>query len=309
MEKPKIIERVDILEEEMDEVQLILPNKMDRFEIEDTPTLDSNALVTSDGIYRALAKKADVFFIDSQLSNTSLNPVANAAIKNELDRQLQIINNFKESLGTTPLNWYLYTTPGTYNFIVPENCKRCLVFCCGGGGSSGWYEYVVGNNGGESRFGNYVVAYGGTAGKGGGGSSKSGYAGSPGGSTAISGGLPLQYPQAPYGDSELPAEVIKYYYVDAGGDGNYSLYESYGGWSLPFVAYASQSRNVFGGGGAAIRYQDGCGGVGGYIIATADVSPGDSVPVTVGAGGAGYSQGSIVRGYSGHSGFVGILTS
>ena len=158
MTKVKIVERVENLEEYSEEVKTALPNKLDKREIDNTPVLGSEGLVTSDGIFKALDKKQDNLIIDYQLSNSSLNPIANSAVATELNslkNRIEYVNNsVASSKGVVVFN-----TSGT--FIVPSNVRAIRVTCIGGGGGAGRYGRA--NKGGDTSFGSYMTAYGGQA--------------------------------------------------------------------------------------------------------------------------------------------------
>lgn len=159
MTKVKIVERVENLEEYSEEVKTALPNKLDKREIDDTPVLGSGGLVTSDGIFKALDKKQDNLIIDHQLSNTSLNPIANSTVATELNslkNRIEYVNNsVASSKGIEVFNT-------SCTFIVPSNVRAIRVTCIGGGGGAG--RSGGANKGGDTSFGSYMTAYGGIGG-------------------------------------------------------------------------------------------------------------------------------------------------
>lgn len=159
MTKVKIVERVENLEEYSEEVKTALPNKLDKREIDDTPVLGSDGLVTSDGIFKALNKKQDSLIIDYQLSNSSLNPIANSAVATELNSLKNRIEYVNNSIASSK-GIVVFTTSGT--FIVPSNVRAIRVTCIGGGGGAGRYGRAV--KGGDTSFGSYMTAYGGIGG-------------------------------------------------------------------------------------------------------------------------------------------------
>lgn len=159
MTKVKIVERVENLEEYSEEVKTALPNKLDKREIDDTPVLGSEGLVTSDGIFKALDKKQDNLIIDYQLSNSSLNPISNSAVTTELNSLKNRIEYVNNSVASSK-GIEVFNTSGT--FIVPSNVRAVKVTCIGGGGGSGRYGRA--NKGGDTSFGSYMTAYGGLGG-------------------------------------------------------------------------------------------------------------------------------------------------
>lgn len=159
MTKVKIVERVENLEEYSEEVKTTLPNKLDKREIDDTPILGSEGLVTSDGIFKALNKKQDNLIIDHQLSNTSLNPIANSTVATELNSLKNRIEYVNNSVASSK-GIEVFNTSGT--FIVPSNVRAIRVTCIGGGGGAGRPGRA--NKGGDTSFGSYMTAYGGIGG-------------------------------------------------------------------------------------------------------------------------------------------------
>lgn len=159
MTKVKIVERVENLEEYSEEVKTTLPNKLDKREIDDTPVLGSEGLVTSDGIFKALNKKQDNLIIDYQLSNSSLNPISNSAVATELNSLKNRIEYVNNSVASSK-GIVIFNTSGT--FIVPSNVRAIRVTCIGGGGGGGRSGRA--NKGGDTSFGSYMTAYGGMGG-------------------------------------------------------------------------------------------------------------------------------------------------
>ena len=159
MTKVKIVERVENLEEYSEEVKTTLPNKLDKREIDDTPVLGSEGLVTSDGIFKALNKKQDNLIIDYQLSNSSLNPISNSAVATELNSLKNRIEYVNNSVASSK-GIVVFNTSGT--FIVPSNVRAVRVTCIGGGGGGGRSGRA--NKGGDTSFGSYMTAYGGLGG-------------------------------------------------------------------------------------------------------------------------------------------------
>ena len=159
MTKVKIVERVENLEEYSEEVKTALPNKLDKREIDNTPVLGSEGLVTSDGIFKALDKKQDNLIIDYQLSNNSLNPISNSAVATELNSLKNRIEYVNNSIASSK-GIVIFNTSGT--FIVPSNVRAIRVTCIGGGGGAGRAGRA--NKGGDTSFGSYMTAYGGIGG-------------------------------------------------------------------------------------------------------------------------------------------------
>lgn len=159
MTKVKIVERVENLEEYSEEVKTTLPNKLDKREIDATPVLGSDGLVTSDGIFKALDKKQDNLVIDYQLSNSSLNPISNSAVATELNSLKNRIEYVNNSVASSK-GIEVFKTSGT--FIVPSNVRAIRVTCIGGGGGAGRAGRA--NKGGDTSFGSYMTAYGGIGG-------------------------------------------------------------------------------------------------------------------------------------------------
>lgn len=245
MTKVKIVERVENLEKYSEEVKTTLPNKLDKREIDDTPVLGSEGLVTSDGIFKALDKKQDNLIIDYQLSNSSLNPISNSAVATELNSLKNRIEYVNNSIGSSK-GIVAFTTSGT--FIVPSNVKAVKVTCIGGGGGSGRYGRA--NKGGDTSFGSYMTAYGGTGGD------VDNYGGSF--KTSV-GGIGFQGQAGSASDNSI-AYAITYL-------GNLSY--------------------IFGLGGA--QYSSGSGGGAGGSITAAinNLTPGETINVIVGEGGWG----------------------
>lgn len=133
MTRPKIIERVDLLENKVLDIYEKLDTKMEKRSVDTTPILDSQGFVTSDGIYRALLEKQDKLTIDYQLNSNSNNPIANSAVTNRIN---QIANSMGQDLHGI---WFI-TGPNSSQFIVPNNVYflNVEIFGAGGGGSGGY---------------------------------------------------------------------------------------------------------------------------------------------------------------------------
>lgn len=249
MTKVKIVERVENLEEYSEEVKTALPNKLDKREIDDTPVLGSEGLVTSDGIFKALDKKQDNLIIDYQLSNTSLNPIANSTVTtkfNEVDNKISVV----ESALYKSKGMQLFTQSGV--FIVPTGIKSVKVTCIGGGGGGGWY-HSIGGTGGTTSFGSFLFAYGG------GGSHDDAVLGVGGSFRTLVGGIGYQG-QSAVRSGDAPRAYI---------------------WNYGKIAIDDYGR-----GGAAGGKDAASGAAGGSIVAYInDLIPGESINVIVGAGG------------------------
>lgn len=244
MTKVKIVERVESLEEYSEEVKATLPNKLDKREIDNTPILGSDGLVTSDGIFKALDKKQDNLIIDYQLSNTSLNPIANSTVATELNAVKNSITYVSNAL-YKDRGIKMFTSSST--FIVPSNVNSIKVICVGGGGGSNLKGGGNGNSGGNTSFGNLVIAYGGS---GGGYPDWGGYKG--------------------IGGSFRPIETgIGFKGEDGTSEGAYSL-----SWDGKIEIYGRGSRNYGGAGGTAIAVVN-------------NLTPGETVSIIVGSGGYG----------------------
>ena len=247
MTKVKIVERVENLEEYSEEVKTALPNKLDKREIDNTPVLGSDGLVTSDGIFKAIAKKQDNLIIDYQLSNNSLNPIANSAVATELNslkNRIEYVNNAIASSSSKGI--VVFTASGT--FIVPSNVRAIRVTCIGGGGGAGRSGRA--NKGGDTSFGSYMTAYGGSGGA----------SANHGGSFKTSvGGIGFQGQ------------------TGRGSDGA----------SAYAITYLGNPSYIFGV-GSAYRIQGSGGGAGGSITAAINnLTPGETISVIVGGGGWG----------------------
>lgn len=292
MVRPKIIERVDLLENDVLDIYEILDNKMEKRSIDNTPTLDSEGLVTSDGIYRALLDKQDKLTIDSQLSTTSLNPIANTTVTYHINNLTQQIANLSSQTKTTN-NFAFYT--GSGNFVVPANVYQVLVMCIGGGGGGGWY-HSTGGTGGQTSFGSWCGATGGTGGydNEGGGSGGSGWARGAIAAVGAKGKTGLIYT---YWGSEsdsassygYPNYISSSYY---GGNlaTNNSILNIAPAYNLacgvPSLSpYYGQGRGWTGNS----RGQGSAGGGGGSVLASVAVNPGETIYVTVGGGGSSFT--------------------
>lgn len=254
MTKVKIVERVENLEEYSEEVKTALPNKLDKREIDDTPVLGSEGLVTSDGIFKALNKKQDNLIIDYQLSNTSLNPIANSTVTtkfNEVYNKISVV----ESASYKSKGMQLFTQSGV--FIVPTGIKSVKVTCIGGGGGGGWH-HGQGGTGGTTSFGSFLFAYGG------GGTYDDAALGVGGSFRTTVGGFGCQGQDAVKG-GESPRAYV---------------------WN-----YGNMAIDYYGRGGAASGKDAASGAAGGSITAYVNnLTPGESINVIVGAGGYGVYQ-------------------
>ena len=260
MTKVKIVERVESLEEYSEEVKATLPNKLDKREIDNTPILGSNGLVTSDGIFKALDKKQDNLIIDYQLSNTSLNPIANSTVNTKFNEVYNKISVVENSLYTNR-GMQLFTQSGV--FIVPVGVKSVKVACIGGGGGGGWY-HNRGGTGGTTSFGSFLFAYGGE------GSDDNEVRGIGGSFRTTVGGIGFQGQNGAFYNEPDPrayiwnsGKVLVDYYGQ-GGAGTISQYEdrSKGAAGGSIVAYVNnltpgESINVIVGGGGYGAYQSG----------------------------------------------------
>lgn len=266
MTKVKIVERVEALEEYVEEVKETLPNKLDKREIDDTPTLDSEGLVTSDGIYRALAQKQDNLIVDFQLSNVSLNPIANSTVATEINAVRDRIEQVSNASKDVPRGGKLFTASGI--FVVPAKVKALKVICVGAGGGGTVGDSgggVAGGTGVATKFGRYVTANGG------------------GGAYRRSGGGGGGY--------SCTADFYIGRKGDNGGYGNIPVAKIWDNALVEVLGYG------YGGGG-----QTG-GGAGASVVAWINnLTPGESIVVTVGNGGAGGSSG-LGYGTAGGSGF------
>lgn len=255
MTKVKIVERVEALEEYVDEVKETLPNKLDKREIDDTPTLDSEGLVTSDGIYRALAAKQDNLIVDFQLSNISLNPIANSTVATEINAVRDRIEQVSNASKDVPRGGKLFTASGI--FVVPAKVKSLKVICVGAGaggtvGDSG--GGVASRAGGATKFGRYVTANGGS------------------GAYRRSGGRGGSY------------SCTADFYIGRNGDsGRFRFIPVAKVWNNGLVEILDYG---YSGGGET------GGGAGASVVAWINnLTPGESIVVTVGSGGAGGSSG------------------
>ena len=248
MTKVKIVERVENLEEYSEEVKTTLPNKLDKREIDNTPVLGSDGLVTSDGIFKALDKKQDNLIIDYQLSNNSLNPISNSAVSTELNAVKNRIEYVNNSIASSK-GIVAFTASGT--FIVPSNVRAIRVTCIGGGGGGGRSGRA--NKGGDTSFGSYMTAYGGMGGN---PSTTTNHGGS---FKSSVGGIGFQ------GQEGRLAEGVSAYAMTYLGNPSYKF-----------------------GVGSAYRTQGRGGGAGGSITAAINnLTPGETINVIVGGGGWG----------------------
>lgn len=254
MTKVKIVERVENLEEYSEEVKTTLPNKLDKREIDNTPVLGSDGLVTSDGIFKALDKKQDNLIIDYQLSNSSLNPISNSAVATELNSLKNRIEYVNNSVASSK-GIEVFKTSGT--FIVPSNVRAIRVTCIGGGGGGGRIGRA--NKGGDTSFGSYMTAYG---------------------------GMPPTYPAPPSLGGSFKTSV--------GGIGFQGQTGSKSDGSRAYaITYLGNPSYIFGG-GSPYRDQGSSGGAGGSITAAINnLTPGETINVIVGVGGWGeYGSGT-----------------
>ncbi len=180
-----------------------------------------------------------------------------------------------------------YTTAGTHTWTKPADLSYAIVEVWGGGGSGENYSGTAGSDGGTTRFGSYVLAYGGTAGS---ATPGNGGAGS-GGDINLTGG-DGEYVQAM--DGNIAA---------AGGRGG----DAAGGGGSGGRAGYSNSQSARdgqapgGGGGGAGDYHAANGprggGGGGYALELFEASElTDDVTVTVGAGGVAAYRASLQGG-------------
>lgn len=194
---------------------------------------------------------------------------------------------------TTTGNMLLYRDAGTYNWVVPDGVTRVKSWVIGGGGGGSGVNFsnsspIYGGTGGTSSFGSFLSATGGySAQSGGAGILGSGvelgvtFTGTSGGSANVAeGGMPYFYGPMSPGDRATFSPSINW--VGVGGK-----------WP---------------GGGAAGRtregYTSGVGaGGGGSAFGYCNVTPGQSISITVGAGGTA-AGGSYSGGKPGAAGMV-----
>lgn len=182
-----------------------------------------------------------------------------------------------------------FTTAGTSNFVVPAGCTRIRVCVIGGGGGgagaatrSPSQSYTGGTGGTSSISRNSTVLIRATGGTG-------GYANKNGSCRAGSGG-------SPNGRGGT---------TRSGTSGHSSTISGGAGWSLNF----NQSSGSYGSGGGAVAssYTSwlGSGGSGGYNTSYINVTPGETLSVTVGNyGRLGDTDDSRAHGYNGAVGAV-----
>lgn len=197
----------------------------------------------------------------------------------------------------SPIDGVPYTTPGTYNFVVPffRTSLTAQVYGAGGGGG-GYAGY--GNAGGYSSFSS-VIAYGG--GGGGGASSNVGGAGgtATGGTTNVSGGAGSTYGGA--GGNSGGGAV--------GGAGGTTYLFNFGRLNDNQVWGGSNGANYGAGGGATqiyggkFRQDGGAGGGGAYAVRSytpSQLTVGSTIQIVVGLRGTGAdSQYNANVGYGG----------
>ena len=150
----------------------------------------------------------------------------------------------------------LFSQSGT--FVVPEGVSQLFVMCIGGGGGGGWY-HGTGGTGGVTSFGTYATA------PGGGGGYDNEVAGAAGGAGSATGTCVMASP----GNAGKAA----------------------GGGSVPARTFASgmwvDTYSCGAGRGGTGSDASSVGGSGGSVAAYVTVTPGETVQVTVGAGGGG----------------------
>jgi len=210
-----------------------------------------------------------------------------------------------------------YSTAGTYNWTVPANVRFVRITMCGGGGGGGGGTLVYGGNtyyggtggtGGSSSFGGYLTIYGGTGGSvSAGGSSPtpgsnkdstdvilSGRSGGSGGACSYSVGGPggvFGLPTGPYIDAieklniagttpifSIPSAATTFGST-AGTNGQFGCGGS-GGSGEP--GSGSVMRGGYGGGTSVVR----------QLIVALNESQGQTVTITIGAGGSAGAAGT-----------------
>lgn len=187
-----------------------------------------------------------------------------------------------------------YNSAGSYSYTVPEGVYLIQVAATGGGGSgsvvffnAGAYGFVNGATGGDtvvspSSSGWSLTARGGYGGR----------QGSSRGTISVSGAESTTVSQTGGNNS--------------GGTGGSSYYGSGSGRSGDFIRSSTPTYGAGSGGG----FQDGSstqgGDAGGTFIGTFSVVPGETISITVGAGGAArtsnYTRGGDHGSYSGTGG-------
>jgi len=217
---------------------------------------------------------------------------------------------------TRPIGVQYYTTPGIYEFIVPEGAVTLSVAAVGGGGGGcghlggmgGDPDAVPGDSGGVSSFDTLISAYGGEGGGrqydpaalGGGFDAPFGFHGGDGGTLYGGGGGGAGTFSADGGDGGTGSPVDGVDGADGGDSGGAGRPGSYGrGGSgggiyltgLPNTGEAGQysigGNYGGGGGGSSVNAGGGGGGAGGGLawINDVEVAPGDTFTVIVGDGG------------------------
>jgi hypothetical protein len=204
---------------------------------------------------------------------------------------------------SVPVGQQVYITPGTYSWVVPDGVTLISAVAVGGGGGGrSSSEYIAATSGGNSSFGSWIIAGGGAAGY-----SNSGSSGqlSVGGiviaGTGTNGGTDASKTDGYNGSGT---------YGGSGGGGAGLLtgvtgtvghsdnWNAQGGTGASITSYSEGvtgtlgASNIggiggkYGGGGGAGR--DGNGGGGGAIAyGNIAVTPGQIIPIVVGAGGVG----------------------
>lgn len=187
-----------------------------------------------------------------------------------------------------------YTTAGSYSWQVPSNVNIVWVSCCGGGGGGSNASTTAGT-GGNTTFGTYLTASGGT-----GGAPTGGWATVAGGNERSDGvsataqhetdGSVL-YTTANYPEVYFNPATKHRVHPGARGVGyDNSTGPNSGGWSC----INGYGRGGDGSGGSTTAGTGGGGG-GGFIDAEIQVAPGETISITVGAAGTG--QGTPQAGY------------
>lgn len=221
-----------------------------------------------------------------------LNPQLHGQVSNPYS--FGIKQNYKSSATTKvsvpPYTEKSWTTPGTYTWTVPAGVTRIRVAVCGGGGGCVWGNEDgtrSGNNGGDSKFSDLIVA---TAGKGGSVYDVSDYhddtaTGGKGGTPNGNDGVGL------IAKTNITAEGGKGFSLNFNkttgnyGKGGSNTSKNYGAWT----AKAS-------------------GGSGGYDSSYLSITPNKVYSITVGIGGKSYignSDSQYITNYTnGNSGFV-----
>lgn len=199
-----------------------------------------------------------------------------------------------------------FTTAGSFSFTVPTPCYNTLTVKVwgggGGGGGAGGSACTNGSAGGQSKFNNALIANGGAGGLKSCFASGANLAGGAGGTA--SGGSTNTTGGAGTSRSTATGPGTKGGNAPGGGGAGGNGSSTFGGG-----AASNGTAQGGGGGGAASLYGATGGGSGGYstkVYVTGDLTPGASLPVVVGAGGAngvGYTSA-----YNGGDGAIGRVT-